>query len=383
MGKPLRVLIVEDSENDARLLLRELNHIGYEPVYERVYTVNDMKTSLEKLNWDVIISDFVMPQFSGLEALKLVQEKGLDIPFIITSGKISDDTAVISMKAGAADYIMKDNLARLGPAIDRELQEKMVRREREKASSELKEREQELHVLRKIDQLKDEFVGMVSHELRTPLTVILGALNTVMTEGDRLSRKDIKQLIGDAYYEAETLSDILANLLELARAQGNRLQINEEPVNIRETINIVIKKINQQNPHRQVNVECDESSTVNADRIRLQRILHNLLDNAVKYSSPGTRIEVFVKKLNNEVIIGVKDKGVGIPSELQGKLFEPFQRLEQPNNKAAGTGLGLVVCRRLVEAHGGRMWVESQPGEGSTFQFTLPMLAMGNYRTNS
>jgi signal transduction histidine kinase len=331
----------------------------------------------------VIISDFVMPQFSGLEALKLVQEKGLDIPFIITSGKISDDTAVISMKAGAADYIMKDNLARLGPAIDRELQEKMVRREREKASSELKEREQELHVLRKIDQLKDEFVGMVSHELRTPLTVILGALNTVMTEGDRLSRKDIKQLIGDAYYEAETLSDILANLLELARAQANRLQINEEPVNIRETINIVIKKINQQNPHRQVNVECDESSTVNADRIRLQRILHNLLDNAVKYSSPGTRIEVFVKKLNKQVIIGVKDKGVGIPSELQGKLFEPFQRLEQPNNKAAGTGLGLVVCRRLVEAHGGRMWVESQPGEGSVFQFTLPMLAMGSYRTNS
>ena len=383
MGKPLRILIVEDSENDARLLLRELKRVGYEPVYECVYTANDMNTSLEKLNWDVIISDFVMPQFSGLEALKLVQEKGLDIPFIITSGKISDDTAVISMKAGAADYIMKDNLARLGPAIDRELQEKMVRREREKTSSVLKEREEELHVLRKIDQLKDEFVGMVSHELRTPLTVILGALNTVMTEGDRLSRKDIKQLIGDAYYEAETLSDILANLLELARAQANRLQINEEPVNIRETINIVIKKINQQNPHRQVNVECDESSTVNADRIRLQRILHNLLDNAVKYSSPGTRIEVFVKKPNNEVLVGVKDKGVGIPSELQGKLFEPFQRLEQPNNKAAGTGLGLVVCRRLVEAHGGRMWVESQPGDGSTFQFTLPMLAMGSYRTNS
>ena len=382
MGKPLRVLIVEDSENDARLLLRELKRVGYEPVYECVYTANDMNTSLEKLNWDVIISDFVMPQFSGLEALKLVQGKGLDIPFIITSGKISDDTAVISMKAGAADYIMKDNLARLGPAIDRELQEKMVRREREKTSRVLKEREEELRVLRKIDQLKDEFVGLVSHELRTPLTVILGALNTVMTEDDRLSRKEIKLLIGDAYYEAEMLSDILANLLESARAQANRLQINEEPVNIRETIGIVIKKISQQIPPRQVNVECDESLTVNADRIRLQRILHNLLDNAVKYSSSGTRIEVVVTKLNNEVLIGVKDRGIGIPSDLQGKLFEPFQRLEQPSNKAAGTGLGLVVCRRLVEAHGGRMWVESQPGEGSFFKFTLPISDMGSYRTN-
>jgi two-component system sensor histidine kinase EvgS len=382
MGKPLRVLIIEDSENDALLLLRELKRAGYEPVHERVYTALDMNTALEKQYWDVIISDFVMPQFSGLEALKLVQGKALDIPFIITSGKISDDTAVISMKAGAADYIMKDNLTRLGPAIERELQEKLVRGEREKASMTLKEREEELRILRKIDQLKDEFIGLVSHELRTPLTVILGALNTVMTEEDRLSRKDIKQLIGDAYYEAETLSDILANLLELARAQANRLQINEEPVNIRETIDTVVKKMSQQILPRQVNIVCEKSITVNADRVRLQRILHNLLDNAVKYSSSGNKIEVLVKKLNNEVVIGVKDKGIGIPSELQGKLFEPFQRLEQHNNKATGTGLGLVVCRRLVEAHGGRMWVESQPGQGSTFQFTLPMQEVGSYIIN-
>jgi two-component system sensor histidine kinase EvgS len=382
MGKPLRVLIVEDSENDALLLLRELKRAGYEPVHERVYTALDMNTALEKQYWDVIISDFVMPQFSGLEALKLVQGKRLDIPFIITSGKISDDTAVISMKAGAADYIMKDNLTRLGPAIERELQEKLVRGEREKTSRSLKEREEELRILRKIDQLKDEFIGLVSHELRTPLTVILGALNTVMTEEDRLSRKDIKQLIGDAYYEAETLSDILANLLELARAQANRLQINEEPVNIRETIDTVVKKMSQQILPRQVNIVCEKSITVNADRVRLQRILHNLLDNAVKYSSSGNKIEVLVKKLNNEVLIGVKDRGIGIPSELQGKLFEPFQRLEQQNNKATGTGLGLVVCRRLVEAHGGRMWVESQPGQGSTFQFTLPMPEMGSYIIN-
>jgi two-component system sensor histidine kinase EvgS len=382
MGKPLRVLIIEDSENDALLLLRELKRAGYEPVHERVYTALDMNTALEKQYWDVIISDFVMPQFSGLEALKLVQGKRLDIPFIITSGKISDDTAVISMKAGAADYIMKDNLTRLGPAIERELQEKLVRGEREKTSRSLKEREEELRILRKIDQLKDEFIGLVSHELRTPLTVILGALNTIMTEEDRLSRKQIKQLIGDAYYEAETLSDILANLLELARAQANRLQINEEPVNIRETIDTVVKKMSQQILPRQVNIVCEKSITVNADRVRLQRILHNLLDNAVKYSSSGNKIEVLVKKLNNEVLIGVKDRGIGIPSELQGKLFEPFQRLEQQNNKATGTGLGLVVCRRLVEAHGGRMWVESQPGQGSTFQFTLPMPEMGSYIIN-
>ena len=381
MGKPLNVLIVEDSENDALLLLRELKRSGYEPAYERVCTADGLNTALEKLPWDIIISDFVMPQFGGLEALKLIKRKGLDIPFIITSGKISDDTAVMSMKAGAADYIMKDNLTRLGPAIERELQETSIRKENEQASKTLKERDAELHVLKQIDRLKDEFIGLVSHELRTPLTVILGALSTVITEGDRLSAKETKQLVGDAYSEAELLSDILANLLELARAQANRLQINEEPVNIRETIDIVINRKKQQMVSHPVSIDCDDLITVNADRVRLQRIFHNLLDNAIKYSAPRTKIEVFAKQKDGEIIIGVKDKGIGISPEKQGMLFEPFSRLEPQNSNVTGTGLGLVVCRRLVEAHGGRMWVESQPGSGSTFLFTLPVPDMGSYRT--
>jgi len=381
MPKPLRVLIVEDSENDALLLLRELRRIGYDPAYERVYTAKDLNSALEKQTWDVIISDFVMPQFSGLEALKLVKGKGLDIPFIITSGKISEDTAVMSMKAGAADYIMKDNLKRLGPAIERELHESSIRIESEKATQALKERDDELSNLKTINQLKDEFIGLVSHELRTPLTVILGALSTVITEGDKLSPREKKQLIGDAYSEAENLSDILANLLELARAQANRLQITEEPVDIKETIDMVVNKMKEQLISRQVVTECEQPITVTADRVRIQRILHNLLDNAIKYSDPGTKIEIFARNNGNEVLIGVKDKGIGIPQDKQGKLFEPFQRLEPQNIKATGTGLGLVVCRRLVEAHGGLMWVESRPGEGSTFQFTLPLSDMGSYRT--
>ena len=381
MAKPLHILIVEDSENDALLLLRELKRSGYEPVYERVYTPKGLNDALEKQAWDIIISDFVMPQFSGLEALRLTKTKNIDTPFIITSGKISDDTAVLSMKAGAADYIMKDNLTRLGPAIERELQETAVRRESEKASKSLKEREEELHVLKQIDRLKDEFIGLVSHELRTPLTVILGALSTVITEGDRLSAKETKQLVGDAYSEAELLSNILANLLELARAQANRLQISEEPVNMREIIDTTVNKMKQQMPSHPISVDCDNSITVNADRVRLQRILRNLLDNAAKYSAPRTKIEIFVRRNKGEFLVGVRDKGIGIPADKQGMLFEPFQRLEPQNMNATGTGLGLVVCRRLVEAHGGRIWVESQPGCGSTFQFTLPVPDMGSYRT--
>lgn len=380
MTKPLRVLIVEDSENDAILLLKELKRSGYLLVYERVEDAPGLLSALERERWDIVISDFVMPQFSGLEALKLVREKEFDIPFIITSGKISDDTAVMAMKAGAADYIMKDNLARLGPAVARELQEASVRREREKATNTLRQREEELRVLKKLDQLKDEFVGMVSHELRTPITVILGALSTVITEDNKLSRRQIKELVGDAYYEAELLNDLLANLLELARAQANMLQIAEEPVNIKETIDFVIGKLKQQAKSREFSVDCPESIIVIADRVRVQRILHNLLDNAIKYSPPGSKIAVSVKTKSNEVIIGIKNEGRGISKEHQGRLFEPFQRIQQPDVKTVGTGLGLVVCRRLAEAHGGRIWVESESEQGATFYFTLSLPEMGSYK---
>ena len=381
MSKPLRVLVVEDSENDAILLMRELRRSGYTPIYQRVDNANDLRVSLSKEQWDVIISDFVMPQFSGLEALRLVREKGLDIPFIVTSGKISDETAVVAMKAGASDYIMKDNLTRLGPAIEREIQEAIVRREREKASKALLEREEELRILKKIDQLKDEFIGLVSHELRTPLTVVLGALSTIMTEGDKLSQQESKQLIQDAYWEAELLSDLLANLLELARAQANRLLIAEEPVDIKETVETVVNKMKQKMISREIKIDCNKSIIVLADRVRVQRILHNLLDNAIKYSAQRSKIEIIARTNSSEVLIGIRDEGVGISQENQGKLFEIFQRLQYQNSETAGTGLGLVVCKRLVEAHGGRIWVESQIGHGSTFYFTLPFRDLSLYKT--
>lgn len=383
MTKSLRVLIIEDSENDAILLLRELRRSGYTPVHKRVDNTDDLLSALENEPWDIIISDFVMPKFSGLEALRLVREKGLDIPFIVTSGKISDETAVMTMKAGASDYIMKDNMSRLGPAIAREMQEAVVRQEREKASRELQAREEELRILKKMDELKDEFIGMVSHELRTPLTVVLGALSTIMTEGDKLSQREMKQLVSDAYWEAELLSDLLANLLELARVQANRLIIAEEPVVVKEAIKTVIDKFKQQGSLRDIEVDCSEAIIISADRVRLQRVLRNLLDNAIKYSDQGTKIEIFARKNEGEVLIGIRDQGIGISLENQGKLFEAFQRLQPENSVAVGTGLGLVVCKRLVEAHGGHIWVESQPGRGSTFYFTMPSQDESHHRTTT
>lgn len=137
MDKNLRVLIIEDSEDDALLLLRNLRQGGYDTVYQRVETPESMKETLEKQQWDIVVSDYVLPNFSGLAALDVLKRTGLDLPFLIVSGKIGEDVAVEAMKAGAHDYIMKGNLKRLVPAVERELQEAEVRRGRKQTQEAL------------------------------------------------------------------------------------------------------------------------------------------------------------------------------------------------------------------------------------------------------
>jgi PAS domain S-box-containing protein len=127
---PLRALIVEDSEDDALLVLHELRRGGYNPSFERIETAETMAAALKKGDWDLVIADYVLPNFSGLDALRILQETGYDLPFIIVSGTIGEETAVEAMKAGAHDYIIKNNLKRLIPAVERELKEAKMRRER-------------------------------------------------------------------------------------------------------------------------------------------------------------------------------------------------------------------------------------------------------------
>ena len=228
---------------------------------------------------------------------------------------------------------------------------------------------------KKLDQLKDEFIGLVSHELRSPLTVIMGAVNTALTEGARLSRDEMRQLLQDAAWETEVLSHLLGNLLELSRARADRLFLSREPVNVKDIVKDVVDKIKRQTSNHSFETDLPRVlPPVHADQLRLERILHNLLENAVKYSPDGGKIIISARLENDHMVIGVSDEGIGISLHDQAKLFSPFERLAaQRLEGVKGIGLGLLVCRRLVEAHGGRIWVESEPGRGSTFYFTLPL----------
>jgi nitrate/nitrite-specific signal transduction histidine kinase/CheY-like chemotaxis protein len=144
MDRALRLLLIEDSEDDAEFVLRSLRFGGYEPVAERVSSAEEVNAALERGGWDLVISDYVMPGFGGLEALELCKKKGLDVPFIIVSGHIGEEVAVASLKAGANDYVMKDRLARLAPAVQRALQETRIARAHKLANEALRENEARL-----------------------------------------------------------------------------------------------------------------------------------------------------------------------------------------------------------------------------------------------
>ncbi len=228
----------------------------------------------------------------------------------------------------------------------------------------------------KAERVKDEFISLVSHELRTPMMVVLGSLKTAQTEG--VSQEDREILFQNALEGAESLSALLENLLELSRYQAGRLKIEKESVNISDITRSVANSFRTLGETHSIIVECPESlPRVEADSMRVGRILHNLISNAVKYSPPYTTIRISAREENDKVITSVADEGPGMKPEEQQKIFEPFERSENVIN-TKGLGLGLVVCKRLVEAHGGKIWIESNRSQGSTFYFTLPVKKGGS-----
>jgi PAS domain S-box-containing protein len=230
---------------------------------------------------------------------------------------------------------------------------------------------QDITELKKIDEMKDEFIGLVSHELRTPLTVITGSLRTSLSEG--LSPEDVRELIQNAAEGADSLAAILDNMLELSRYQAGRLQLNVEPVNIASIAQSVIGRLKNQGAQQRFSVDLPSGLPLaQADPMRVERILYNLLENAVKYSPATSEIKVFGRTEKGFVITEVTDLGKGISPDDQDRLFELFQRLETQSH-TKGVGLGLVVCKRLVEAQGGWIKMDSAVGRGSTFSFALPI----------
>jgi len=235
--------------------------------------------------------------------------------------------------------------------------------------------------LREADRLKTELLANVSHELRTPLASIKGYCTSMLYFYDRLSDEDKRDSLHEINQASDRLTELIENLLQLSRLEAAGLHADKEPTKIESIISRAVEDMEQKATGHHLVTHFEESlPVVEADPGRIRQVLDNLLSNAVKYSPEGTEISVRCESKGQELVVSVRDQGIGIVREDMDKVFDRFyQSTPGLCQNGGGAGLGLTICKRIVEAHGGRIWAESKPGKGSTFVFTLPLTAEGKF----
>jgi signal transduction histidine kinase len=379
MKKPLRVLIVEDVEQDAILLVRELRRENFEVSYERVDTPEAMSAALSSKEWDIIFSDYDMPRFSALLALKLVRERKLDVPFIVVSGTVSEDTAVEVIRGGAHDFMAKGKFARLIPAVKRELREAQHRMERAQLEAQLLISDRMASV--------GTLAAGVAHEINNPLAALManldfairdldvlrGSLRSESAENDWVAVRlgEIEEPLRDAKDCADRVRQIVRDLKIFSRSE----EVERGAVDVRRVIESSIRMAWNELRHRARLVkEYGEVPPVEANEGRLGQVFLNLIVNAAQAIPEGSadKNEVRIStKLDAQgrVVVEVKDTGGGIPEEIMPRIFDPFFTTKPVG---VGTGLGLAICRRIVTDLGGSIAVESQVGKGTTIRTALP-----------
>ena len=371
MEAPLRVLAVEDSSEDVDLLVRQLSKAGRRVECKRVESAGQLKAALDAAAWDLVVSDYSIPGFGGLEALRMVRERGPDPPFLFLSGTIGEETAVEAMRMGAQDYLMKDNMARLLPAVQREMQQAELRRRQ-------KQMEQRMRQLEKFEAL-GKLAGGIAHDFNNVIGAILGWAELgarQMPEGTTAeSFEQIRQ-------QAERAAGLTRQLLAFARRQVI------EPANVDlnylagETVSLLQKLMGEE---VEITLSlANDLKTTRADRSQIEQVLINLCVNARDAMPSGGSLRIETRNVAFDesspgpgrdvgmgpyVLLSVADSGTGIEPQTLERIFEPFFTTKE---EGRGTGLGLATALGIVKQHNGFIEVSTAPGRGSTFQVFLP-----------
>jgi len=368
MGKSLNVLLVEDSEDDAAFVLRELKRSEYDVQWERVETPEAMNDALDRRRWDVILSDYHMPRFSAPEAFRLVKGRGLDLPFIIISGTVGEEVAVEAMRVGVHDYLLKGVLTRLVPVIERELREARLRSEQRKMQEHLRISDRMASV--------GTLAAGVAHEINNPLAALIGNLEFSLDELARLEpprSPGIEAPLQEAREAADRVRMIVRDLKVFSRSGD---EDRRGPVDVEQVLESTVRMAWNEIRHRARLVrDYTEIPPAWGNESRLGQVFLNLLVNAAQALPAGrseeNEIRVATRAVEGGVVVEIQDTGSGIGPDVLPHIFDPFF-----TTKAAGvgTGLGLAICHRIITGLGGSIEAESEAGRGTAFTVRLPTL---------
>ncbi len=380
MSDAQRVLVVDDDRGMRETLSAILEEEGYQ-----VFKCRDGTTALELLeetSIDVVVSDLKLPDTSGLEILSALKKRSSDTAFILMTGYASVETAIQSVNRGAFAYHVKSlDMRALFGSVRNALAQRRLLVENRKLLVELQRSNEELgeknRELEETSVAKNQILSTVSHELKTPLTSVMGYIERLLQQEAVGPLNDRQQrYLETAKRNSHRLKLLIDDLLDISRIEAGTMELEIGELDVKEAVAEVLDsmKVRLEGKGSRVEVSIPAGlGKVKADRLRFCQILGNLLSNACKYSGAEATVKVRAKRKRGVVQVEVSDTGIGISKGDQTMLFKKFFRVNNSwTREESGTGLGLFITRHLVEAHGGRMWVSSEEGEGSTFGFILP-----------
>ena len=362
----LRALLVEDEPADVELALRVLRHAGFEATGDIAQTAEEFTELVRKNSYDVILADYKLPNWNGMESVEVLRREGLDIPVILVSGALGELTAVECIKQGAADYVLKDQMARLPESVRRAMREKQLREDHQQAQQELARSNRDL----------EQFAYVASHDLQEPLRMV--ATYTQLLEEKYRGKLDenADKYIHYAVDGALRMQKLVQDLLAFSRVGRQGMAVASSDCNA--VLGAALQNLEAAIQESGAVVEHDQLPLAMADSSQLALVFQNLIGNAIKFrGSLPPVIHVRAEAKAKEWIFSVEDNGIGIAAEQADNVFVIFRRLHT-REEYSGNGIGLSICKKIVEHHGGRIWVESEPGHGSAFKFTLPVKAISS-----
>lgn len=376
MSELFRICLIEDNPGDVRLIKEMLTDVmtsGRTSIVvemENCERLSEGLSLLENKPFDVILLDLTLPDSHGLDTFSKVMEAVPHIPIIVLSGLDDESIALQAVRLGAQDYLSKGEAT--GYLLIRAMRYALERKRSEEVLKNANKK------LKELDKLKSDFLSTVSHELRTPIAIMREGVSLVLDGVAGDINDGQKELLNDTLENVDRLTRLVTDLLDISKIEAGKIRLRREVLDVNILAKQMIENYTVQANDKRILLELKSSKTpakIYADADKVMQILHNLLSNAIRFTDSLGKITVTVYDNAGFVQCDVSDTGIGIAAENQKKLFskfEQFGRLDGPGYK--GTGLGLAIAKGLVEKHGGRIWVKSEMGEGTTFSFEIPKI---------
>jgi signal transduction histidine kinase len=362
-----RLLVVDDNEMNRDMLSRRLARRGYS-----VDVAGDGTAALglvDSGHYDLVLLDVMMPGIDGMEVLKRIRERHTmaELPVIMVTAKDEKDDVVSALKMGANDYVTKPiNFPEVKARVTTHLRLKNMQAELKEAKD----------TALRASGAKSDFLASMSHEIRTPMNAIIGMSELLSETSLDTEQREYVQVLRSA---GEALLDLINDILDISKIEAGRLELEQTDFDVRELVQTIYKIMSTRTWQKGIGLDYavgeDVPSVLSGDPARLRQIIINLIGNSIKFTDKGgIKLKVDRDKSSEDgrtLLFTVSDTGIGIPPEKHETIFDKFSQADASTTRRyGGTGLGLAICRRLCEKMGGRIWVESVPGEGSSFKFT-------------